>query len=489
MKTINTSQEVQHDPLTQELVYCGLDTMVMLEINEHLEKEFTPSSRKTYADSLSFLGPALDMMHRGFKIDLKRRDEILPVMQERRLKYQGMLNRLAHVVWGQDLNINSSPQMLNFFYEWLFIPTQYENKKGELKPSCGRKAMEKVRDNYVKGMPCAILVMALRDLDKEITTLTKGLHDGRWHANFNVAGTDTWRWSSSKHPVFGGSNLQNINDELRRVFTCDNDFLLFSCDQQGAEARGVAYITGDENYIKAVNSGDVHTMVAGMVFGFEPTKENSSREFYRGQSYRQISKKFSHGSSYNGTPRTLAIQANTEIALVEDFQKKFFARFPGIQEWHRWTSRELQTKGVISNAFGDVRQFWDRLWDDATLRAAIAFQPQSLVGKLTALVLRRLWEEYDHRDVQLLANGHDAIIFQIRKNKIAELLPRVLESLKYPIPVKDIHDTTREMLIPWDASVGLNWGKKFKEDKTGKKIIVNPGGLEDYSPQALEALT
>lgn len=480
MKIIDTSKALDYGPLTQELVYCGLDTMVMFEINKYLEKEFDATSRKTYEDSLSFLKPALDMMHRGFKIDEKRKEEILPLLQERRLKYQGMLDALAQIIWGKPLNVNSSPQMLEFFYEWLFLPPVYENKKGVNKPSGGRKAMESLKSNYVRAMPPAILVMKLRDLDKDITTLAKGLHNGRWHANFNVAGTDSWRWSSSKHPVFGGSNLQNINDELRRIFVCDDEFLLFSVDQQGAESRAVAYITGDENYIAAVNSGDVHTMVAAMTFDFEPTKENSSRLFYRDQSYRQICKKLGHGSSYGGTPRTLAQQSRIDIKLVDEFQPKFFKRFPMIQEWHRWTSRELQQKGVLFNAFGDRRQFWDRLWDDATLRSAIAFQPQSLVGKLTAKVLLRLWETYPKEDLQLLANGHDAVIFQIRKNKIASLLPQVVESFKYPLEVTDIKGVKRILTIPWDFSVGLNWGKKAPD---------NPLGLRECTPEALKELT
>lgn len=469
MKTIETANLPELDDFTQELVYCGLDTMMTHEIRAHLMGEFTEGSLKTYEDSRNFLAPSIDMMHRGFKVSPRGRDELLPVLQARRLKYQGWLDRLAHVVWGKDLNINSPVQMSQFFYDWLFLPKYYESKKGERKVTTGRKAMESLKTSHVKAMPFATLVMALRDLDKMISVLGRELHNGRWHATFNVVGTDTFRWSSSAHPVFGGASLQNIDDELRRVFVPDEGYELFSLDQQGAEARAVAFISGDEEYIKAVESGDVHTMVASMTFGFPPDREEAEKEYYRGDSYRQVCKKLGHGSSYVGSARSLAIQARIPVRLVEDFQHKYFGRFKGIQRWHTWTKKQLETKGYICNVFGDRRQFWDRLWDDSTLRAAVAFQPQSLVGKLTALVIRRLWDAYRGRDLQLLANGHDAIIFQIKKEKVDKVLPEAVKLFHYPLQVTDITGKTRELVIPWDVSRGLNWGKKHP--------TLNPEGL------------
>jgi DNA polymerase-1 len=474
MKIIDTASLLLLDSFEKELVYCGFDTMMTHEILAHLQGEFDSVSLATYARSRSLLGSTLDMMKRGFKIDQQKKDAYLPVLQARRDLWQSYLDLLAHEVWGKPLNINSSVQMPAFFYDWLFLPVQYETKKGEKKISTGRKAMESLRDSHVKAMPFCILVLALRDIDKMLSVLKRPLHEGRWHAQFNIAGTDTWRFSSSEHPVFGGANLQNIDDEMRRLFIPDVNYTLFQVDQQGAEARAVAFLSGDEEYIKAVVAGDAHTMVASMVFGFPPIRDEAEKEFYRGNSYRQISKKFSHGSNYNGTPRTLAIQARTPISLVEEFQTKYFKRFPGIKEWHTWTSRELQTKGYLVNAFGDRRQFWDRTWADETLRAAVAFQPQSLVGRLTGLVSQRIYEHYqDDPSVQLLANGHDAVIFQIQTKKIDTELPNVLKLLDYPLEVTDIKGTKRTLCIPWDASRGHNWGK-FDP----KKPDVNPRGLK-----------
>lgn len=462
----------------RELLYCGLDTMVTHDCFGQLLGQLTPESRGTYETSKAFMGPAMYMMRRGFKVDLNLRDQVVAEQRAHHAKLDGFLQELAEIVWGRPLNYNSPKQMLEFFFgDWLFIPTMYENKKGEMKPSTGRPVLERMLAEYPRAEPFCNLILGLRDADKIISTLNQDLLEGRWHASFNPVGTDTWRWSSSNHPLGVGANLQNIDDEVRRAFVPDDEFVLFSFDQQGAEAKGVAYITGDESYIKAVESNDVHTMVASMVFGIPNDPAESKKLFYRGDSYRQIAKKFSHGSNYNGTPHTLARQARTPRKLVEEFQIKYFKAFKGIQEWHRWTARQLETKGYLISAYGDKRQFWNRLWDASTIRSAIAFQPQHIVGKLTAVACYRIWSELPHKEVQLLANGHDAVILQIRKNSIATYYDKVLECLDNPLVVTDIKGKSRTLRIPWDAEVGYNWGKR-KEDDAGR--VINPLGMRRY---------
>lgn len=470
----------------RELVYCGLDTMVTRECFDVLWGQLDNQSLGTYQTSRAFLGPALYMMRRGFRVDPDLRDRVVADELENKARLDGYLQELAQVVWGKPLNYNSPKQMLEFFFgSWLFIPTMYENKKGEMKPSTGRPVLERMREMYPRAEPFCNLILGLRDADKIIGTLTQDLLEGRWHATFNVVGTDTWRWSSSGHPLGVGANLQNIDDEVRRAFIADPGFTLFSFDQQGAEAKAVAYITGDEPYIKAVESGDVHTFVASMVFGFPPVREEAEKIFYRGDSYRQIAKKFSHGSNYNGTARTLARQARAPTHLVEEFQTKYFSQFRGIKEWHRWTARQLETRGYLVTAYGDRRQFWNRLWDDSTIRSAIAFQPQHIVGKLTGVACHRIWSELPHDRVQLLANGHDAVILQIRNDSIAQYYPKVLECLDNPLDVVDIKGITRELRIPWDAEVGYNWGKR----KESKGTIINPRGMRRYKgPSTLQEL-
>lgn len=460
MISYDTQRLPTMDPLLQQMIYNGLDGMLTLEVDAAL-----PHSA-TYEFERSLLPLALAMMQRGILVDTSRRDEMVLHLQGIHAKVMGGFDFLCNSLWGHTINPRSYPQMQDLLYKKLYLPEIISSKKGEKRVSTDRDALERLGRDYTRARPFAEHLLRIRDLEKTIDALTKNLSPaGRWHANFNIAGTDTGRWSSSSHPYGWGSNLQNIDDYVRRIFIPDPGHIFFNCDQQGAEARVVGYLAGDESYIKAVESGDVHTMVAAMVFGFEPKRELADRKYYREMSYRDIAKRAAHGSNYGGTAHTIARVLKVETKLIGDFQKKYFRAFPNIYKWQVWVAQQIQQTHQLVTPFGRVRNFWDNPRDDATVRAAIAFVPQSTVGDLTSRGLLALHQNLP--DVQVLNNIHDAAFGQIPLHLKDELLPRIVETLTYPLQVKDIWGNIREMLIPWESQVGMNWGKKKKDNPDG----------------------
>lgn len=460
----------------QEIIYNSLDTMMTMELKEVFDRGLIPEwARPAIKYEEMMLGPVMTMMRRGVQIDVARRDELVKVLEERQKKVGATFDRICEELFGTFINYNSTPQLKILFYEFLGLPELTKSKKGEVKVATDRQVLEKIVSSYPRGAVFANLILRMRDLEKQIEFLTKKLSEtNRFHTSYNVAGTETFRLSSSEHPLRMGSNQQNIPAVARECFMADPGYTFFQADQSGAEARFVAYASGDENYIAACNSGDAHTMVASMVFGFPPDRELAEREYKRGKSYRQASKSGSHGTNYFGKPFTLAQQMGVDTETAAEFQAKYFKQFPGIADWHTAIARQLQLKGCLETAFGFRRNFWGRRWDDATLREAIAFGPQSAVGVLTNLVIHKLWTTYEGRPdapVQILMNGHDAVIGQIRTDRLDELVPEVLQLLHFPFPVTDCKGITRELSIPWDMEVGQNWGKYSP---------ANPGGLKKW---------
>jgi DNA polymerase-1 len=475
---VQTITDMTPTPANQEIIYNCLDTMQTMALKEIYDGGLLPEwAKTTYEYSELMLGPIMSMMRRGVQIDVKRRDMLVKVLEDRIAKVQANFDWVCEQMWGTTINHNSTPQLIYLFYTLLAIPEQTKSKKGETKVATDREVLERIARDYPRGAFLANHILRIRDIEKQIEFLTKKLSpSSRFHASFNVGGTETFRLSSSEHPLRIGSNLQNIPKEARTCFVPDPGYVMFYSDQQGAEARVVAYLSGDENYIAAVEGGDSHTMVASMVFGFPPDRELAEREYYRGYSYRDITKKGAHGSNYYGKPFTLAQQMKVETAVAEAFQNQYFRRFPGISDWHVWVAKQLQTKGYLVSPFGIRRNFWNRRWDDATLREAIAFVPQHCVGVLMNVGIYRLWERFEGRpgaDVQILLNLHDAVLGQVRIDKANELLPQVLECLRFPFPVTDIKGITREIVIPFDVEIGYNWGKGGAD---------NPGGLKKWRP-------
>jgi DNA polymerase-1 len=479
MKTLSTDNLPPNISLfEQELAYNALDSMLTQEINYSLEEKLVHPYLETYLWEQRMLEPVLYMMQRGILISEEKKQSVVAELETRKTIVENNFKALCREVGIADINPRSYVQIGKLFWDTLFIPKQPTVKKGKVSYSLDRDALEKISRNYTRAIPFASCLMRLRDLEKMHSALTTDLSDDhRWHASFNIGGTDTWRWSSSEHPFGIGANLQNLDDDLRRAFVADPGYILFSCDQQGAESRAVAYLSGDENYIQAVNSGDVHSMVALMTFGFDKgldqkqLREMADRKYYRDYSYRDMCKKLGHGSNYFGKPPTLAKNAQIDVGMATEFQKQYFKAFPQIPKWHDWTIAKIQTDGFLDTAFGNRRHFWQRTWDESTWRAAIAFVPQSLVGQLTARALYYLWKEHAPL-IMIMNNIHDAVMGQFPIDKVEELMPVVIKTITQPLQITDIKGVTRTMTVPWEPSYGANWGKQNSKNPDGLRLWV-----------------
>ena len=460
MKTLYSNSLPEMDFPLQYLVYNGLDGMLTQEVAAAIPK------CPTYEFERSLLPMVLDMMERGILVDIAKRDAMVAELREQHDRALQIFDRICKGVWGRTINPRSSVQLKKLLYKDLYIPEVYVSKKGEKKLSTDRDTLERLSREHIRAIPICLCLLTLRDLEKTIDTLTKDLSPhSRWHASFNIGGTDTGRWSSSSHPFGWGSNLQNIDDYIRRIFVPDPGYVFVNCDQQGAEARVVAYLAGDENYIRAIESGDVHTMVAAMIFGFEPKRELADRKYYREMSYRDITKRAAHGSNYGGSAYTIARVLKVETKLIEEFQVKYFKTFPNIRKWQIWVAQQVQTNRRLVTPFGRVRNFWDNPKDDTTIRAAIAFVPQSTVGDLTSRGLLAIHDSIP--EVEVLNNIHDAAFGQIPIPLKDTLIPRIVDTLTFPLKVTDIWGNIREMVIPWESQTGMNWGKKKKDNPDG----------------------
>jgi DNA polymerase I-like protein with 3'-5' exonuclease and polymerase domains len=282
---------------TQDIIYNSLDNMQTMALKELFDEGLLPEwAQHTYRYSEKMLGPMLTMMRRGVRIDLAQRDKFVDALQARAKIVRHTYDSICEGLFGTTINPNSFNQLQFLFYTLLGIPEQTKSKKGEVKVGTDREILERIARDYPRGAVFANLIVRIREIEKQIEFLTKSLSpEGRFHTSYNISGTETFRLSSSEHPLRIGSNQQNVPPDARPCFVADPGYLFFQADQQGAEARLVAYRSGDENYIAACEGGDSHTMVAAMVFGFEPLRELAEREYRRGKSYRQTAKGGAHG--------------------------------------------------------------------------------------------------------------------------------------------------------------------------------------------------
>lgn len=482
-------------PHYQHQVYNGLDCCLTFEIFEvlqgQLQQKNTPFQEITYGFERAMQAPALEMMERGFAIDIEERAKGQEKLNEQKTKFQSILNRFALAIWDKPLNANSPAQLKKFFYEVMGLPEQYNYNRGQKNVSTNREALEKL-EVYFYAKPIINVILALRDITKKLSVLETDIDsDSRMRTSYNVAGTETGRWSSSSNAWGSGTNLQNITPELRRMFIADPGKKLCYLDLEQAESRVVGLLVwakiGDPSYLDACESGDLHTTVARLVWPnkawtgeTKADKEIANELFYRHFTYRDMSKRGGHGTNYYGKPHTMARHLKVEVKVMTDFQLAYCGlehqpggAFPGIRQWHGYTRNEINSFQSLTTILGRKRVFYGRPGDDATLREAIAFEPQSVVGDILNLALWKIW--YSEPRVQILGQVHDAIVFQYPDDPESEveILENCLQLARIPISAKG-----RELIIPSECEIGWNWAKFDKDKKIHKDG--NPWGLTKY---------
>lgn len=460
----------------REMAYNGLDCCITSEVYNAIkftDNEYSSNEHLTYEFSKALQGPVLEMNARGLRIDQARKMEVIE-------EYFDCLEILQHnleriVLEGVGLphfNWRSNADLQELFYNRLRIPVI--RKQG--RPTVDRTALEKM-EAYTIARPIISHMSTMREIGKKIGVLKTDIDpDGRMRTSYNIAGTDTGRFSSSASEFGTGGNLQNIEESLRSVFISDPGMKFAKFDAKSGESYVVGAIEWnifeDGLYLDAVDSGDVHTAVAKICWpelkwtgNLAQDKDVAESPYYRHYTYRFMCKKLGHGSNYGGRPATLAQQSKLPLGVVQQFQPKYFTAFPAHERWQQWVANQLWTRGFLVSLTGRKRWFYGRRNDPDTIRAAIAYDPQGSLADIVNRAMLRVWRE---RDAILMKQDHDAITIQYPENREDEIIPKILAQLKEEIPLAN----GRSMVIPYDAQVGWNLGK-YDASK-------NPNGVKDH---------
>lgn len=552
-------------------------------LSERLASLNSPHARTSYSFVRAMQGPAMDMMLRGMMIQQKVRQDETARYTAIRDKAQALLDRLADAIWGPEsyvevvkstetytpigkrgqplaprtrtvrtdvphqrprgLNPNSNPQLLAFFNRALRMSVEYEIRKtpeGSIRtPSANDKALRKWATYKTKGPGCdprdrtvepvciaapfVSLILTIREMDKHLAVLRTRLDaDGRMRCSYNVVGTESGRWSSSKNAFGSGSNLQNISPTMRRMFCADDGYRLISTDLEQAESRVVAGLvwaaTGDDTYWQACLSGDLHTQVCRMAWpelewNGEPKHDRAiaDREYpsLPKYSYRDVAKRIGHGSNYRGSAFGIAQAVGIPASIVQEFQLRYFRAFPSIAQWHEMVAVDLREHQYLDTPLLRRRYFFGRLDEDKTLREAIAYGPQSTVGELLNYIMWRVWARSlptnmvelspltmsqetarsltsdlgPHLPIQLLLQNHDAFLLQTPETTdLPALISQINEEfLNAKIPFTR-NGEVRHMSIPGEFVTGWNWAYKDKgSDQANWEFADgNPDGLAKW---------
>jgi DNA polymerase-1 len=352
-------------------------------------------------------------------------------------------------ILGHPLNPRSPKQMKELFYEDFKQP-EIRNRKTK-QVTLDDEAMQKIAAREPLLRPLLRRISEHRSLGVFLSTFVgaKLDSDHRLRSSFNIAGTETYRFSSSQNAFDSGLNFQNIPKggeteegvvgtlelpNVRKLFIPDPGFAIFDADLAGADFQVVVEEADDDEFRCMLAEGvDIHIENAKLL-GVD----------------RSMAKRWVHGTDYGGGARTMAISCGITVHTAEKLRARWFSAHPGIKRWHDRTEAQLHTKRFVENRFGYRRYYFDRI--EGMLPEALAWVPQSTV----ACYINRIWSRIYHElpDVQVLIQVHDSLVGQAPIHLKDWAIARVSELAK---SVSIPYD--RPLIIPLNiASSTESWG-------------------------------
>jgi DNA polymerase-1 len=428
---------------TEYYHYNCLDCMITYECAMAIEQELIEMKMDDfYHKHISKVEPILlDMQVRGVKIDVKKRAIHAERLKKEAIELQNKLNNAAE----REINVNSPKQMADFLYKELELPVQTNRKTG--KTSTNEQALNTL--SKMVNSPLFDIILSIRDKRKTVSTYLEAEidPDGRYRSSYLISGTETGRLASRSSSFGTGGNLQNVPKGIcREVFIPDEGYMFMSADLSQAEARVVAYLSGDEALMEVFNSGgDVHTRVASMLFN------KKEKDITQGE--RALGKTIVHASNYSMGPRSFAEHTGMSVRDAKEKLNRYHITFPKVKLWHLEVARELRRSKTLVTPMGRRRSFFGR-WNDALLRDGYAYIPQSTVSDVILKGMVNLWKSLPP-DCKIVFNIHDEIVIQIPE---VSLIPHdTLKMLMIDCMTIPIEINGKTLTIPVNVKTGSNW--------------------------------
>lgn len=405
--------------------------------------------------------PIVEAMNtRGVLIDA-------PYLKDLSREYTKELAKLEnkiHAHAGVEFNISSPKQLGDILFTKLGIGIEGKRQKKTATGQLSTKESElvKLKDTH----PIIEDILAYRSLSKLLGTYIDAIpplldEASRLHTTFIQTGAATGRMAS-KDP-----GLQNIpvktelGRRIRNAFVATPGFVLTAFDYSQIELRIAAFLSGDEKLIDIFKRGeDVHTAVAAAVFKVPPEEVDAEM--------RRRAKVINFGILYGMGVNALKMNLDTGAQKVERTEAQayltdYFANFAGLAEYLATVKADASRLGYTKTLFGRKRFFPGIRSKLPFVRAEAERQAlnapmqgtQADIIKLAMIEINALLQKEYKGEAHLILQVHDELIFEIRKEKVKELAPKILEHMQGIVPP----EKTKGVPILSSSSVGPNWGE------------------------------
>lgn len=335
------------------------------------------------------------------------------------------------------LNLGSVKQVKDYLLTQGWEPTQWNTAGGERSsPKLTEDSFGTIEGDFGQKIKrraiCAHRLSQLQGWIKNVRP------DGRISAAANTIGTNTGR---CRHRVVVNVPAKRaaFGQEMRSLFCVPEGYVMVGHDADQIELRMLAHYMGDEEYIKEVLNGDIHThnqSLAGL------STRDAAKSFIYAFIYGAGDAKLGQlagGSARKGRElRSKFLRGLPALKRLIDQAKLFAERgyFRGLDGRKIWMRRDLDTGRVLNHkALNTILQCAD-----------------SVVMKKSAIILDDILREESLLDVKKVIDMHDEAQAEVLENDV-EMYSVIAE---HSLELAGEHFELR-IPLAGSATAGKNW--------------------------------
>ena len=380
------------------------------------------SAEKLYNElEIPLVDTLADMEIEGFPIHAEILDEFGEI-------YKKKLHDLSEDIYslaGTSFNLASPKQVSEILYTRLGLSA---NKK----MSTDVETLKDIQDEH----PIVAKIMEYRKYFKLLTTYVEGIksnihNDGKIHAKFNQALTNTGRLSSSD------PNMQNIttrdeeSKQIRKAFYYDDEnYEILSLDYSQIELRVLAALSNCKALKEIfLSNEDIHAATAKKIFNLqgEPTSLQ-----------RRRAKTVNFGIVYGISDWGLAEQLEISPKEAKEIINSFYSSFPEVASFFQKIIADAVNNGYVSTLLGRrryLRELHDSNYQtrEAAKRAAMNAPVQGTAADLIKLAMNKVHQalKEGQYETKMILQIHDELIFRVpkkEKEQIYNLIKNIMEN-------------------------------------------------------------
>ena len=430
---INNSQYI--DYLAQD-VEVTRDLAAVLPMNDYARREH----------KINAIAATISL--EGFRVDEKLLDERIKAGEAKKLEILTGLMDYGLPEPGSTKaphRTNAGIAAIDEAFKSLGVTLPRTAKTG--RPALGKDVLlgviEASQDQEVTDLAGAVL--SLNGIRTIYANIQDNLINERVHPSINLR-QSSGRWSI-QNPGLTVVGKRGGKVVEREVFLPDaDDHVLISCDLSQVDARAVAGLSQDLEYLKLFEPGrDLHMEMAERLFG---TKDA-----------RELAKAASHGVNYGMRYRKLALTTGMSEEDAEDFIIRFEENFPVLTSWQNAVREEGESTGVLLNGFGRIL----RIEPERAFTQSPALLGQSTARDILCEGILRLWD-MGGGDVIRMIRGviHDEVVMSVPIKDAAEIEKLVVDALSFEwCPVNGEYPV---QILAGLNSRGINWGDCYRKE-------------------------